>query len=182
MAACPGNRHEGHDGRSDAGRKDPQDDCYSGPVRRRGGILCRQLLHNGWLKMASTDLSAANKRVVKRLGVVVNHRRMGYQANAMVVFDVPNHLIDQIGGHISQFGFVNLCYQRPRHAEQWPFNLYCMIHGKNREKVLQQLEYLIESCGLVQFDREILFSRKCFKQRGAVYQARAKQENISSDG
>ena len=120
--------------------------------------------------------------LIKRLGVVVNHRRMGYQANAMVVFDVPNHLVDQIGGHISQFGFVNLCYQRPRHAERWPFNLYCMIHGKNREKVLQQLEYLIESCGLAQFNSEILFSRKCFKQRGALYQVGAKQEKILSDG
>jgi len=120
--------------------------------------------------------------LVKRLGVIVNHRRVGYQANAMVVFDVPNHLVDQIGGHLSQFAFVNLCYQRPRHGEQWPYNLYCMIHGKSREKVLQQLDYLIDSCGLAQFNREILFSRKCFKQRGAFYQVRAKQEKLLSDG
>ena len=152
------------------------------PVVSRPYVLIGQQLDISEDEVISRLTLLKQQGLIKRLGVVVNHRRMGYQANAMVVFDVPNHLVDQIGGHISQFGFVNLCYQRPRHAEQWPYNLYCMIHGKNREKVLQQLEYLIESCGLAQFNSEILFSRKCFKQRGALYQVRAKQEKILSEG
>jgi hypothetical protein len=82
---------------------------------------------------------------------------------------VPDNLIKQLGGHISQFDFVTLCYQRPRQAE-WPYNLYCMIHGKDRATVLAQLEQLNSTCGLAGFDREILFSRRCFKQRGAIYQ------------
>ena len=152
------------------------------PVVSRPYVLIGQQLDISEDEVISRLTLLKQQGLIKRLGVVVNHRRMGYQANAMVVFDVPNHLVDQIGGHISQFGFVNLCYQRPRHAEQWPYNLYCMIHGKSREKVLQQLDYLIESCGLVQFNREILFSRKCFKQRGAHYQVRTKQEKVLSDG
>ncbi len=114
--------------------------------------------------------------VIKRLGVVVNHRRLGYTANAMVVFDVAASLIEQIGEHVSQFSFVNLCYQRPAQGEQWPYNLYCMIHGKNKEKVLQQLEYLKQSCGLLQCKSEVLFSKQCFKQRGALYQMSPDQE------
>ncbi len=113
--------------------------------------------------------------VIKRLGVIVNHRRLGYKANAMVVFDVPDTLISQIGGHVSQFSFVNLCYQRPRQGQQWPYSLYCMIHGKNRETVLQQLEYLKQSCGLSQCKSEVLFSKQCFKQRGALYQLSTKE-------
>jgi len=120
--------------------------------------------------------------VIKRLGVVVNHRRLGYKANAMVVFDVPDSLISQIGDHVSQFNFVNLCYQRPRQGNQWPYSLYCMIHGKNRETVLKQLDHLIESCGLQQFKREILFSKQCFKQRGALYQALPIQQKVISNG
>jgi len=116
--------------------------------------------------------------VIKRLGVIVNHRRLGYKANAMVVFDVSDSLIKQIAEHVSQFSFVNLCYQRPRQGEQWPYNLYCMIHGKNKDKVLQQLEYLIESCGLRLCNYEVLFSKKCFKQRGALYQASPKHEKV----
>jgi len=106
--------------------------------------------------------------LIKRLGVVVNHRKLGYRANAMVVFDVPNDLVGQIARHISQFSFVNLCYLRPRQDQQWPYNLYCMIHGKNRETVLQQLHDLMTACGLLPFGYEILFSKQCFKQRGAI--------------
>ncbi len=118
------------------------------------------------------------KGVIKRLGVIVNHRRLGYKSNAMVVFDVPDDLVEQIGEHVSQFSFVNLCYQRPRQGEQWPYNLYCMIHGKSREKVLQQLKHLIESCGLSQCKSEVLFSKQCFKQRGAFYPAMYEKEMV----
>lgn len=120
--------------------------------------------------------------LIKRLGVVVNHRRLGYRSNAMVVFDIPDALVDQLGDHISQFSFVTLCYQRPRQGEQWVYNLYCMIHGKNREKVLKQLDHLIESCGLSQFNRDVLFSRQCFKQRGALYKVDLKREDVLADG
>lgn len=116
--------------------------------------------------------------LIKRFGVIVNHRKLGYRSNAMIVFDVPNYLVEQIAGHVSKFSFVNLCYLRPRQGGQWPYNLYCMIHGKNREKVLKQLENLTESCGLLQFNREVLFSKKCFKQRGALYKTAAIQENV----
>lgn len=120
--------------------------------------------------------------LIKRLGVIVNHRKLGYCANAMVVFDVPNTLVEQIAGHVSQFSFVNLCYLRPRRGEQWPYNLYCMIHGKNREKVLQQLDHLIASCGLSSVNHEVLFSRKCFKQRGAIYKADSEPGKVLSNG
>ena len=113
--------------------------------------------------------SLKQQGIIKRLGVIVNHRQLGYKANAMVVFDVPDSLVDQVGEHISQFNFINLCYQRPRQDEPWPYNLYCMIHGKDREKVLLQLDQLIESVGLSQYKYEVLFSKQCFKQRGALY-------------
>jgi DNA-binding Lrp family transcriptional regulator len=103
------------------------------------------------------------------MGVIVKHRQLGYRANAMIVWNVPDNLMKQLGGHISRFPFVTLCYQRPRQPE-WPYNLYCMIHGKDKTTVLKQLEQLIDACGLSGFDREILFSNRCFKQRGAIYQ------------
>lgn len=109
------------------------------------------------------------KGLIKRMGVIVKHHQLGYRANAMIVWNIPDNLVKQLGGHISKFAFVTLCYQRPRQAE-WPYNLYCMIHGKDRTTVLTQLEQLNAECGLAVFDREILFSRRCFKQRGAIYQ------------
>lgn len=113
--------------------------------------------------------------LIKRMGVIVKHRQLGYRANAMVVFNVPDDLIKLLGAQISRFSFVTLCYQRPRYPE-WPYNLYCMIHGKDRATVLTQLDQLIDACGLGTFDKEILFSNRCFKQRGAIYQRTALSE------
>ena len=108
--------------------------------------------------------------LIKRFGVIVKHRSLGYRANAMIVWNIPDDLIGTVGRKISRFDFVTLCYQRPRHLPEWPFNLFCMIHGKSREIVMQQLEELSSVCRLENYEREILFSRNCFKQRGAVYQ------------
>jgi DNA-binding Lrp family transcriptional regulator len=107
--------------------------------------------------------------LIKRWGVVVKHRQLGYQANAMIVMDIPDALVTEKGRQISRHGFINLCYQRPRQGEIWPYNLYCMIHGKSRETVLQQWTILQQACELSEFAAEILFSRRCFKQRGALY-------------
>lgn len=107
--------------------------------------------------------------LIKRLGVIVKHRKLGYLANAMVVWDIPDDLVQDLGRRISKFEFVNLCYRRPRQGKDWPYNLFCMIHGKNREGVLQQIGLLEQSCNTSHFPREILFSVRCFKQRGAVY-------------
>ncbi len=120
--------------------------------------------------------------LIKRLGVIVKHRELGYRENAMVVLDVPDELIEQLGVQISQFSFVNLCYQRPRQEKQWPFNLYCMIHGRTRETVLKQLEQLIYDCELSQFNKDILFSLRCFKQRGAVYQTASERDYLTANG
>jgi len=109
--------------------------------------------------------------LIKRLGVIVKHRRLGYRANAMVVFDIPDALTSDKGMQISQFDFVNLCYLRPRQGEHWPYNLFCMIHGKSRSTVLAQLKQLIEACHLEQYTYDVLFSQRCFKQRGAIYSA-----------
>ena len=108
--------------------------------------------------------------LIKRLGVIVKHRQLGYHANAMIVWNIPDALVEELGDRISRSSFVTLCYQRPRTGE-WPYNLYCMIHGKDRDTVLKQLEQLSADCELGRFDRQVLFSRRCFKQRGALYRA-----------
>ena len=114
-----------------------------------------------------------NQALIKRWGVVVKHRPLGYRANAMIVIAVPMVLIDRIAAKIIQHSCVNLCYQRPQQGERWPYNLYCMIHGKDRDTVLQQWAELQQACELSQYRSEILFSRRCFKQRGAIYQPKS---------
>jgi len=110
---------------------------------------------------------------IKRLGVVVRHHELGYRANAMVVWDVPDHRVRELGQRMSRLDFVTLCYQRPRRRPHWPYNLFCMIHGQDREAVLQKVRQLTEECALQAVPHEVLFSRRRFKQRGADYRRRA---------
>jgi DNA-binding Lrp family transcriptional regulator len=107
--------------------------------------------------------------VIKRFGVVVRHHELGYRANAMVVWDVPDEEADYLGHCLGKFEFVTLCYRRARHLPEWRYNLYCMIHGRDRGAVLEQLALLIERCGLQEVRHEVLFSRRRFKQCGAAY-------------
>jgi siroheme decarboxylase len=107
--------------------------------------------------------------VIRRFGVVVRHHEVGYGANAMVVWDVPDAQVRELGRCLAEFDFITLCYRRPRHLPQWRFNLYCMIHGKTREDVLSNLEWMVNRCSLQGLPHEVLFSRRRFKQRGAMY-------------
>ena len=110
-----------------------------------------------------------NQGVIKRMGVIVRHRELGYHANGMVVWDVPDDQISELGKCIGQFEFVTLCYRRPRRLPEWNYNLFCMIHGCDRETVLRNKDILIERCNLQGISHDVLFSQRRFKQRGAQY-------------
>ena len=107
--------------------------------------------------------------LIKRLGLVVNHRQVGYRANAMVVWDVPDEQVETIADYFCQAGEVTLCYQRPRVLPAWPYNLFCMIHGIDRGTVLAQIATLVEKHQLQDIPRDILFSYKQFKQCGGQF-------------
>ncbi len=107
---------------------------------------------------------------IKRMGVIVRHRELGFKANAMVVWDIPEHRVVQIATKIAAFNCVTLCYQRPRRpSQQWSYNLFSMIHGKDRASVLQRLEDIVDLLELQDINYQPLFSTRRFKQRGARY-------------
>ncbi|MFO7704650.1 MAG: AsnC family protein [Halopseudomonas sp.] len=107
--------------------------------------------------------------LIKRLGLVVRHRTLGYAANAMVVWDVADDQVQDFGRAMAGTHFITLCYQRPRRGPDWPYNLFCMIHGIDRQRVLAQLESLITDNGLQQTPHAVLFSTKAYRQRGGRY-------------
>lgn len=109
------------------------------------------------------------EQVIGRFGVIVRHRALGYRANAMSVWDVPDHEVRDAGLALARDAVVTLCYRRRREPARWPYNLYCMIHGTHRGTVEAHIERLTGQCGLGRHPRAVLFSRRCFKQRGARY-------------
>ena len=118
-----------------------------------------------------------HRGVIRRLGVVVRHRELGYRANAMVVWDVPDGQVAAVAQQMRQFPFVTLCYRRPRRPPMWPYNLFCMIHGRDRETVLHQLNSMIERGGWECMRHEVLFSKRRFKQRGPRYYTKSGVES-----
>jgi len=107
--------------------------------------------------------------IIRRFGVIVRHHELGFRANAMVGWDVPDGHADELGRRLAGHDCVTLCYRRRRAAPAWPYNLFCMIHGRDRDRVERQIADVTEDSGLLGYPRAVLFSRRRFKQRGARY-------------
>jgi DNA-binding Lrp family transcriptional regulator len=111
--------------------------------------------------------------VIRRFGLVVRHHELGYRANAMAVWDVSDQDVDAVGRRLAAEDAVTLCYRRPRRLPRWPYNLFCMIHGRDRDTVLAQIGRLNAGHGLEARPQALLFSQRRFKQCGARYGAGA---------
>lgn len=107
--------------------------------------------------------------LIRRFGVVVRHHELGLEANAMCVWDVPDDEVSALGRQLAREAAVTLCYRRSRVLPDWPYNLFCMIHGSAREEVLAARAELAARLGLDRHPHAVLFSCRRFKQTGARY-------------
>ncbi|HYA65596.1 MAG TPA: Lrp/AsnC family transcriptional regulator [Burkholderiaceae bacterium] len=141
-------------------------------VERPFAVLAQQA---GWSgaqgeRLALTRIdSLLNQGVIKRFGVIVRHRALGFHANAMCVWDVPEDRVGILARRLVREHGITLCYERARAGAIWPYNLYCMIHGRDRRLVQAQLHSLCSRLGLAAYRGEVLFSKRAFKQCGANY-------------
>jgi DNA-binding Lrp family transcriptional regulator len=132
-------------------------------IAKRAGLPREE----GEVRVLAELRSWRHEGVVKRIGVIVRHRPLGYVANAMAVWDVPDEDTDAAGNALAHEPGVTLCYRRARALPAWPYNLYCMIHGRARGEVDAQLDAIAARAGLARHPHARLFSRTEFKQRGA---------------
>lgn len=105
----------------------------------------------------------------RRVGLVLKHRALGIHANAMLVLDIPDAEVDAVGQRLSAAPGVNLCYRRPRRLPHWPYNLFCMVHGRERDSVRRHIEALLAELGLSDRPHQLLFSTRAFKQCGGRF-------------
>lgn len=104
--------------------------------------------------------------VIRRIGVVPNHYAIGYSANGMSVWDVDDAVVDALGERIGQLPFVTHCYRRPRHLPGWPYNLFAMLHGGNRDEVMAHVEEVRALLGAACRSSDVLFSTQILKKTG----------------
>ena len=106
---------------------------------------------------------------IKRIGCVVNHVVTGFDANCMVVWDVPDDRLDEWGERAGGLPYVTLCYHRPRRPDrEWPYNLFTMIHGRDSDAVAAKIDELAAEYLPVEHER--LYSTETLKQTGARYE------------
>ena len=108
--------------------------------------------------------------VIRRIGAVPNHYAIGYTANGMSVWHIDPGVIDAVGERVGGLDFVTHCYGRPAHPPAWPYNLFAMVHGKNRDEVRTQVA---EIASLLQREfpgalgeHDVLFSTRILKKTG----------------
>ncbi len=103
--------------------------------------------------------------VIRRIGAVPNHYRLGLSANGMTVWDVAGDEADALGRLFGTLDFVSHCYLRPRHRPDWPYNLFAMVHGNTRESVLEKVREM-EKMTISPINHEVLFSTAILKKTG----------------
>ena len=104
--------------------------------------------------------------LIRRIGAVPNHYRLGFTANGMSVWDVDDTQVDIFGERIGQLPGVSHCYRRPRRLPDWPYNLFAMLHGRSRAEVEQQAVQLRELLGTACRGHDILYSTAILKKTG----------------
>ncbi len=104
--------------------------------------------------------------VIRRIGAVPNHYALGYRANGMSVWDVPEAKVRHIGRAIGALDFVSHCYHRPRIPPVWPYNLYAMVHGRSRAEVERQVAEIARLLGADNGGHAVLYSTRILKKTG----------------
>ena len=111
--------------------------------------------------------------VIRRIGAVPNHYALGYRANGMSVWDVDDAHVDRLGAVVGALACVSHCYRRPRQLPGWPYNLFAMVHGRDRDEVERQV---LEIGALLEWaarGHAVLYSRRILKKTGMRLAARA---------
>jgi len=104
--------------------------------------------------------------LVRRIGAVPNHYRLGWVANGMTVWDVADAQVDELGGKVGALPGVSHCYRRPRALPLWPYNLFAMLHGRTRDEVERQALQIRALLGAACRAHDILYSSAILKKTG----------------
>ena len=104
--------------------------------------------------------------LIRRIGAVPNHYRLGFTANGMSVWDVDDARVDELGARIGDLPGVSHCYRRPRRLPVWPYNLFAMLHGRSCEEVEEQARHIAGMLGDACRSHDILYSTAILKKTG----------------
>jgi len=117
--------------------------------------------------------------LIRRYGALVSHRKLGYESNAMVVWQVPPERLEEVGHLFAANPEVTHCYERPP-APELPYNLYTMMHAPSEDECRRLVENLSRVSGVYAY--EILVSTWEFKKDSPRYSSLREPERAQGAG
>lgn len=124
-----------------------------------------------WLCLTEQEVTARlaamrERGVIRRIALAPNHYALGMTANGMSVWDVDDGIALELGPRIGALPFVTHCYLRPRALPGWPYNLFAMIHGSNRDEVEAKRAEIAAILGAAARSSDVLYSTRILKKTG----------------
>lgn len=104
--------------------------------------------------------------LIRRIGAVPNHYKLGFTANGMTVWNVDDQLVHELGERVGRLPGVSHCYLRPRCLPNWPYNLFAMVHATTRGQVEQQRDQIRSLMGNACVADDVLYSSAILKKTG----------------
>ncbi|MCJ8306236.1 MAG: Lrp/AsnC family transcriptional regulator [Nitrosopumilus sp.] len=104
--------------------------------------------------------------VMRRFAAILRHRQIGFTANGMIVWKVPEDKISEVGEKLGSFPQVSHCYERPTYPD-WPYNVFSMIHCKTQDEAHDVAKTIQDQIHVDEYD--ILFSTREFKKTRVEY-------------
>ena len=103
---------------------------------------------------------------IRRIGAVPNHYALGYTANAMSVWDLADDAVDELGALVGALPFVSHCYRRPRRPPEWRYNLFAMVHARQRAETEARIAEIRALLAPALRAGEVLYSTRILKKTG----------------
>lgn len=136
------------------------------PLVKRPFLAIAQKLGMSEAEVLARVRELIERGVIRRFGAAVRHQDLGYVANAMVVWRVPDERVPEVGRIMASFPEVTHCYERAR-APGWPYNLYVVLHGRTEEQCREAAARIAEAAGVS--DYQLLFSTAELKKSSMKY-------------
>ncbi len=127
-------------------------------IAQGAGFKCDELLDYANLLLKNG--------VMRRYAAVLRHQAVGYKQNAMICWQIPCELLDEVGRLFAQHPSVSHCYLRQSY-DDWPYQIYTMIHARSQEelqRIINELEEICANCS-----KEVLLTIREYKKARVKY-------------
>ncbi len=115
--------------------------------------------------------------IIRRIGLVPNHYKLGYRFNLMTVWDIPDEEVGRLGPQVGALDYVSHSYERPRHLPLWRYNLFAMVHGRSEEEVNEKVAGVKALLGEHCRDYRLLNSTRILKKTGLRIRKKASADS-----